>query len=139
MKDWSMVRRNVSTAHLLFSIKDSHDDNFGKRNPKLIPKRALTFVDARKKFDDSPLNQSSKKTSQEDEDFDNVAREIETMNYILEKMKKDFEDIRKKTERIQHNLVEIRHEKCSWTCELFDQNIVYSNFKVGLFSGQNNA
>lgn len=108
-----MVRRNVSTAHLLLSIKDHHDERTSKGNPTLIPKRALTFIDARKKFDDSPLNHSKRKTSQDEEELDNVAREIETMNYILQKMKKDFEDIRKKTERIQNGLVDIRHQKCS--------------------------
>jgi len=98
------MRTVVSTGHV-FTPNEALRRSISK--DYLIPKRAVTFLEARKHFDDGPLPS----TRQPDCHYEYITQEIKTIDFILEKMKKDFEDIRTNTAKLRQDLVGLRHEK----------------------------
>lgn len=100
------MRTLVSTAHF-FAANETLRRTLSKNKSDIIPKRAVTFVDARKRFEDTPLPTTRKP----DSELEDLEQEIKTIDFILSKMKKDFEEIRRNSDKVREGLVGLRHEK----------------------------
>lgn len=102
------MRTLVSTGHFL-AANESLRRTLSKSQSDIIPKRAVTFIDARKRFEDSPLPSTRKP----DEELEDLEQEMKAIDFVLNKMKNDFEYIRRNTDKVRESLVSLRHEKKS--------------------------
>lgn len=102
------MRTFASTGHV-FAANEALRRTLSKNKTDIIPKRAVTFLDARKRFEDTPLPSTRKP----DNELDDLEQEIKTIDFLLNKMKKDFVDIRRNTDQVRESLVSLRIEKKS--------------------------